>query len=99
MLTSGACNAQEAKQRRESAKKYVTAYINSTVYGEGNSRAMKSPFPLVKTLKNMQGMLRLANSLLSVFSLLTTKGEKKTKKTTKSELSVNLQFAIHLSPL
>lgn len=80
-------------------QKYVTAYINTTVYGEGYPRAMKSPFPLVKTLKNMQGMLRLANSLLSVFSLLTTEGKKKKKNTNKSELSVNLQFAVHLSPL
>lgn len=44
-------------------------------------------------------MLRFANSLLSVFSLLTTEENKTKKHTTKSELSVNVQFAIRLSPL
>lgn len=43
-------------------------------------------------------MLRFANSLLSVFSLLTTE-EKKKKNTTELELSVKLEFAIRLSPL
>lgn len=45
-------------------------------------------------------MLRFANSLLSVFSLLTTEEKKKKKKnTTELELSVKLEFAIRLSPL
>lgn len=41
---------------------------------------------------NTQGMLKVANSLLSVFSLLTTED----KNTTKSELPVKLKFAIHV---
>lgn len=44
-------------------------------------------------------MLRFANSLLSVFSLLTTEEKKKKKNTTELELSVKLEFAIRLSPL
>lgn len=64
--------------------KDVTVYIKHYM-------ANVVPLPQLRHY-NTQGMLKVANSLLSVFSLLTTED----KNTTKSELPVKLKFAIHV---